>query len=197
MPFAQMPVSGFQIPQAPDWTRFAEKAIDLQANRPIVNTAEVVNQAVNQINGILKLASPEERLKRQVERTQLEAMRDVYTDYKANPDKYQLTAHGPVLIDPYARAARIASMQHTIASTNYLNKKMQGSGTPSFISDAIKRMQAAQAAEKQGVKLAPSKIKPSVPVDTGTSQTDTEDDAATQSALSSDNPDENYDYGQQ
>jgi len=178
-----MPVSGFQIPQAPDWTRFAEKAIDLQANRPVVNTAEIVNQAVNQINGILKLASPEERLKRQVELTQLGALKDLYTHYREHPDQYTMTAHGPVLTDPYQRAARIASINHTVASTNYLNKKIQGSGTPSFIADAIKRMQQAQAAERQGVSLAPSKMQPTTPTGGDKDATDNEDNTAEQDAV--------------
>ena len=152
-----MPNSGFQVPQAPDWGRFAEQAINLIANKPIPNTAAIVDQAVQQINGILKMGSPEERLKRQLEITQLGALKNLYTDYQANPQKYQMTAHGPVLIDPFERAKRIADTQHTLAATNYLNKKTQGSGTPAFISQNLPRMQAAMQAEKQGVTLPPSK----------------------------------------
>ena len=188
MPFAEFShAAGFQAPQAPDWTRFAEKAIDLQANRPIVNTAAIVDKAVEQINGILKMASPEERAKRDLQRIQIDTLRGVYQDYKAHPEKYQMTAHGPVLIDPYERASKIANIRHTVASTNFLNKKIQGGGTPSFISQALPKMQAAIQAEKQGVSLAPSKMANVKAVENQAAQADpnesSDDDAATNEAL--------------
>lgn len=118
------------------------------------NLQESIEQAIGQINGILKLSSPEEKLKREVQREQMGAMRQLYQDYKANPKAYQMTAHGPVLIDPFQRAERLARMGHTIASTRLLNKRAgAGGATGAFIAENAKRMKAAMAYEQSGGKL--------------------------------------------
>lgn len=196
MPFASFNNSGFQAPQPPDWTRFAEKSIDLIQRGGEMrmaagqHLAASVDKAVEQINGILKQASPEERMKRDIQREQLGYMREVYKDWKANPSKYQMTAHGPVLIDPYARAERLARMGHTIASTRYLNRKAgAGSGTGAFISEYMRRLQAAQKYEQAGGNLAPSKGKtltvtpPASAAGAQQEAADTEDAAAEAEAL--------------
>lgn len=184
MPFAELPSSkGFVPPQAPDWGQFASQAINLRAHQPIPNTAEMVNQAVQQIDHILQLQSPQAKLQREVQMRQLDMMKEVYTDYKAHPEKYQMTAHGPVLIDPYARIERIARAKHALASADYLTKKTQGAGTPAFIADATKRMQAAVNAENQGVKLPGSGQTDAEPVANAQTTGQSSDSAAVTDAL--------------
>ena len=124
MAFSALPSSpGFQLPQAPRWEGFAEKAIDLIANRKIPDTASMVDKAADQINNILKLHSPEEKAKRQLEMLQLGAMKTVWSDYQAHPEKYQMTAHGPVLIDPLARSERVWNIRQKIATIQATNRK--------------------------------------------------------------------------
>jgi hypothetical protein len=100
MPFANLPVSGFQAPQAPDWTRFAAQANEFIARQPHPDTASAVTDAANQINEILKLSSPEGRLERQVHRLELEAKMKLYEDYKLHPESYQVTSRGIIHNDP-------------------------------------------------------------------------------------------------
>jgi hypothetical protein len=155
MPFANLPSSpGFVAPQAPDWTRFAAQANEFIAHQPVPDTSKIVDQAVGQINEILRLSSPQARLARDVQMQQLTTMRDVYNDFKAHPEKYQMTAHGPVMIDPYARMERIARIRHTAASTDYLNRKTQGSGTGNFIKEKLDRLRNAIQYDASGGKLS-------------------------------------------
>jgi hypothetical protein len=141
----------------------------------------MVDKAVEQINGILKLSSPEERLKRQLEMQQLGFMHDVYSDYKLHPENYEMTAHGPVKIDGLTRIAKIAAINHTLASNQYLNKKIN-SGLPPGLSEAIQKVKAAQDAERQGVRLSPSNLPPTAPVQSAPAteaSTDNSDDSDT------------------
>lgn len=154
MPFASLPSSpGFVSPQAPDWTRFAAQANEFIAHQPIPDTSKIVDQAVGQINEILKLSSPQARLARDVQMQQLSTMRDVYNDFKAHPEKYQMTAHGPVMIDPYTRMSRIANIKHTLASTQYLENKNKGSGTSSFIQNKLNLLRNAIHHDASGGQL--------------------------------------------
>lgn len=187
MPFANLPSSpGFVAPQAPDWTRFAAQANEFIAHQTIPDTSKVIDQAVGQINEILKLNSPEARIAREVQMRQLSAMRDLYRNYKANPSAYQMTAHGPVLIDPYARMERIARIRHIEASTQYLQKKAAGSGTSSFIQQKLNLLRNAIQHESSGGKLPLGQAPAVEPVPNQPAQpaeADTADDTAAQVAL--------------
>jgi hypothetical protein len=100
MAWAELPGSKMSVNLTPpDWTRFAEKAVDMIANRPIVNTAQIVQNAVDQINEILKQSSPQARMERQMKMLELQAKTELYKNYLANPKAYQWSAHGPVPID--------------------------------------------------------------------------------------------------
>lgn len=124
MPFATLPSSqGFTPPQAPDWSPFALAALRERANRPIPNTAEMVNQAVQQIDHILELSSPQARLQRQLQLEQLGALRDTWRDYHSDPSKYQMTAHGPMLRDPYDLAMKRSTIRKNIAQANQLDRE--------------------------------------------------------------------------
>lgn len=165
MPFATLPSSpGFQAPQAPDWGQFAMEAIRARERQPIPNTAAMVDQAVQQINGILQLQSPQAKMQRALQMQQLRVMSEVYRDYQANPNNYQMTAHGPVRIDPYARIERLARARQATAQADYLDKKTRGGGTPDFIKQAIAKMQTAINAEKQGVTIPGSKLPTTDPI---------------------------------
>ena len=199
MPFATLPSSpGFVAPQAPSWEPFALQANQFLANRPHVNTAEIIGQAAQQISQILALSSPEAKLERQLKLQQLQTMQSVYADYKQHPEKYQMTAHGPVMIDPIERMSKLANIQHTAASTAFLSKKLN-QGTPAFITDAMKRMQIAQNAERQGVSLPASKAATPEPVASVTgntgSQPDNSDTVAESEALTTPSaPDNPYNF---
>jgi hypothetical protein len=189
MPFATLPSSpGFSPPQAPDWTRFAAQANEMIAHRPMFNTADAIDKAVDQISKILELSSPQAKMERQVHMQQLNSLQQLYYDYQQHPDQYQRTAHGPVHIDPVTRIGRIAQINHTIASTNYLNKQITGGGTPDFIKEKMAKLKQAMNAESQGVSI-PSAENPQsnfVPVTPTTDTSDTQDNtAATSDALSS------------
>lgn len=181
--------SGFQLPQGePPWARFADRAIQLQADRPIANTAEMVNQAVSQINNILKLASPEEKMKREMQREQFAAMRELYQDYRANPKRYQMTAHGPVLIDPYARMERIARINSSVARAKYLNRKTGSGSAPPFIANKVGIWKAAMQAKQNGAEIPKSTAE--VTYEAANSQSTTpetySEDVATRLALGED-----------
>lgn len=107
MPFAQLPVSGFQAPQAPSWAPFA-----LQANQAIMqgaalreraneNLTQSVQNAANQIDQVLQMSSPEAKMQRQLHLLQLSYMSKVYNDYRQNPDAFINTANGPIPKNSY------------------------------------------------------------------------------------------------
>ncbi len=136
MPFANLPSSpGFQAPQAPDWTRFAAQANEFiqrggemraQAGKDF---AESIDKAASQISGILQYNSPEAKAKRKMEMIQTQAMTQLYQDFQAHPDKYQMTAHGPILKDPFEQALKIAHLRQAVTGGdvnqyNLKNKKI-------------------------------------------------------------------------
>jgi hypothetical protein len=144
----------------------------------------MVDKAVAQINDILKLSSPEAKLERSLHMTQMQSLQTLYADYKAHPEKYTMTAHGPVLTDPVERMAKLANINHTVASTQYLTNKL-GQGTPAGVAQAMQRMRAAQQAEQDGVVLPKSKTTTSTPVTTNeTPPTDNTDETADAEATS-------------
>lgn len=198
MPFADLPGSKLNLNLGNmDWLRPAMQATELIARQPIPNTADAVKEAVGQINQMLELQSPEAKLQRELHMTQLHALKQVYDDWKLHPEDYQMTAHGPVKIDPLTRIGRAATIQHTIASTNYLNKKVTGAGTPDQVKTALDRMRLVLNAKRQGIAIPRAKdsgtltalsneVTPNL-----TASTDDEDKAAEQEALSTPSEDTN------
>jgi hypothetical protein len=67
----------------------------------------MVEKAADQINNILEKQSPEAKMERAMKMMQLKAMHHIWGDFNAHPEKYQMTAHGPVLIDPLTRIERV------------------------------------------------------------------------------------------
>lgn len=134
MPFAQLPVSGFQAPQAPSWAPFA-----LQANQAIMQGAALrqrasedltqsVQNAANQINQVLALSSPEAKAERQLKLLQLDYMSKVYNEYRQNPDAFIQTANGPIpknsyqgLKMGYDLQQEVMRIKNLAARTNKLN----------------------------------------------------------------------------
>jgi hypothetical protein len=130
MPFAALPSSpGFVQPQAPDWGRFAAQANEFimkggemraQAGKDLISS---LDKSAAQISAVMKYNSPEEKLKRKMEMMKDQAMMQVYQDFQANPDKYQMTAHGPMLKDPFTQALKLTQYNNaqTTGKINTLN----------------------------------------------------------------------------
>src|SRR6266576_1938178 len=89
MPFANLPLSGFQAPSAPDWTRFGAQANEFIAHRPIPDTASSVSDAVQQINQIIKQQSPEARMERTLKMEMLKSHIGMYQQYKQHPEEFE------------------------------------------------------------------------------------------------------------
>jgi len=126
MPFAELPGSHLSVNlNPPDWGRFAEQANSLIANQPQPNTAAYVEKAVDQIDKILQLSSPEAKMQRRLQMLQLGFMQHVYEDYQAHPEKYQMSAHGPVLIDPVERALKFSQLRKDRAYIDQIDRQGQ------------------------------------------------------------------------
>ncbi len=149
MPFAQLPSSpGFQAPQAPSWAPFAMQAVqniqhggDIQAQAG-KDFADSIEKSAAQISAILQYQSPQEKTKRQLQQLQLETLTGVYNDYKAHPEKYQMTANGPVLIDPLARMEKITKIGRDVAYINSLHTQSQ---LPDNVKSAIDSIAAIKS----------------------------------------------------
>jgi hypothetical protein len=74
----------------------------------------MVEKAADQINNILEKQSPEAKMERAMKMMQLKAMHHIWGDFNAHPEKYQMTAHGPVLIDPLAKTERVMRINESI-----------------------------------------------------------------------------------
>jgi hypothetical protein len=115
MPFAELPGSHMNVPSPPDWTRFAAQANELIASQPIPNLSESITNAVNQINQMLALNSPEAKTKRHLAYLHDKYMTETYQDYEAHPENYIMTANGPILRDPIDRYVKLAKINRDIA----------------------------------------------------------------------------------
>lgn len=132
MPFAALPSSpGFQQPQAPDWSRFAEQANELimrggemraQAGKDFANQ---LDKSFMQVSKIMEYNSPEEKAKRRMEMIKNQALTDLYEDYRLHKDKYTMTAHGPVLNDGFEAFAKRARLTNTLVNTEIGQNKLQ------------------------------------------------------------------------
>ena len=126
MPFAELPSSGgFQAPQAPDWTQFGRQANELIAHQPQVDLSSSIQQAVGQIDEILKMTSPEGRLERKLKIESMSAMVKTYQDYKEHPDNYILTAHGPVHKDVDTELLKGAHIKQAMTATALNMEKLR------------------------------------------------------------------------
>ncbi len=135
MPFAALPSSpGFVPPQAPSWQPFALEAIHELERRPIVDTAGLVQRAVDQINNILQLSSPAAKAQRQLQLLQLQTMQQVWQDYRDHPENYRMSANGPIAINPLDRYLKYSQVKRNIAQTDLLNKK-SNMGVPSVVAN--------------------------------------------------------------
>lgn len=138
MPFAELPGSHIAGLQTPDWTRFASQAVDLIAHQPVPDYSSIVKDATDQIDEIVKMASPEGRMERALKREQLSAMVQTYRDYREHPDRYTLTAHGPVqksVTDELLKGARFKQAMTAAALSEAKLKNEQAAGsTNDFIS---------------------------------------------------------------
>jgi hypothetical protein len=185
MPFAALPSSpGFQQPAAPDWGRFAELAIqqiqhggDIRAQAG-KDFAEHLDKSFMQVSKIMEYNSPEAKAKRQMEMMQTQAMTEVYKDFKAHPENYLMTAHGPVAKDPFTQAMKV---------TQYRNAQVTGEINTMNRDKAKKASQLSQGLDDfrktynsyDSSKLGPPPDNSSVPPGTtgSTSATTPEPDA--------------------
>lgn len=141
MPFSVLPSSpGFVPPAAPRWEPFALESIRELENRPYLHTADLVQQAVSQINNILQLQSPVAKAQRQLQLLQLQTMQDVYNDYRQHPENYQMTANGPVMIKPLDRYLKLSQINKNLASTAWLQHKSQPGNVPQTVAEYNKRL---------------------------------------------------------
>jgi hypothetical protein len=121
MPFAALPSSpGFMQPAAPDWGRFAALAIEgINKGTDIRERAgqrltESIDKSVAQVSAIMKYQSPLEKSKRHMEMMKNQIMEQVYRDYQLHPEKYQMTANGPIQKDPLTVLQKAATYRNTL-----------------------------------------------------------------------------------
>ena len=129
MPFAALPSSpGFMQPQAPDWGRFASQANEMilkggeqraQANKDLISQ---MDKNAEQISKIMQYNSPEAKAERRMKMMQVQAMEQVYNDYRIHPENYLMTAHGPVVKDPFTQAMKITQYRNAI-TTGEINQR--------------------------------------------------------------------------
>lgn len=177
MPFAELPGSHISGLVTPDWSQFAHQAnaeimqgAELRA-RAGENLANSVLQASNQINEILKMASPEGRLERALHHEQLAAMLHTYQDYHAHPENYLLTAHGPVHKDPETELLKGLHIKQAVGSIILNNQKIKDAQSAGDTADFITglRKKAAGFFGSSDYNNLPVKT-PSEPPDIGGSQ---------------------------
>ena len=128
MSFAALPSSpGFQAPQAPSWEPFA-----LQANQNIVHGgdmraaagkefADSISKAADQITGILQYNSPLFRAQRANQMRQQQYLTGLYNEFDQHPEKFMMTANGPVMINPFQQALAV-SRYNNAQTAGELNK---------------------------------------------------------------------------
>jgi hypothetical protein len=153
MPFAELPSSGgFHAPTAPDWSRFGAQANEFIAHQPQPDTAGAVEKAVGQIDEVMKLNSPEEKLKRKVQRLQLATQEKMYKDYMVHPENYEVTAHGLNYKDKTKQLALQTSIAKNVMLTKLAMSKMQPGSNPmqALIDDAATKTGMRPATPSRG-----------------------------------------------